>query len=352
MLRAALLMMVLMVSTAAVPLVHAGDDAGDAAPSSTVPLKLHCKAGKGDVGSMSSSYVQQGCWAHLGMHRYVVSTNTTLRLHGGSGRVKSVEQQLSPPSEPGDSSLLPPKVRTPIPIEVSEDGRTWTRITDVQYTFAFPLDLRQAIEFTFDADGEEFRYLRIREPRSAAQGLSGYIDHSRLTVDVSVASTDAPANGTTAETRTFRCQEDILEDVFAEHPCWYGGIDRWDAASWFHTYPIGDAEITRLRGTFQMAYFRPDDPGTCCGQSLLGVADGKALIQASDDGASWTTVAEVPTTYGEPTHFDVPLADSASAHFVRIVSDKHPGYWNHPALKHPEAYLVQSDLLVTGLFAT
>lgn len=48
--------------------------------------------------------------------------------------------------------------------------------------------------------------------------------------------------------------------------------------------------------------------------------------------------------------FTVDLEDHETR-FLRLISDKHPGYWNHPALKHPEAYLLESSLTLTGTIA-
>lgn len=339
---------VLLIATVAT--VPAAAEPGD---GPTTSLELHCNDGRAPHASMIAAYLEQGCWGHVGMHTYFVAPGASYRLWNGSGTVRSVEQQFAPPTELGNLSGDPPtSIDSRLPVETSLDGRTWTEVGDVRYELVgLGLDLRQDIAFTFEADGEPFRYIRVREPTSATQGLSGFLDRSTMTLNVSPVEADGRGPATVGD-RTLTCEEDILEDVFADHPCWFGGIDRYDAPSWTHTYPIDDeahvANVTALEGSFSMAYWRPDDPGTCCGQTVLGMVDGVAYVQTSLDGVHWTTVADLDVTYGTETAFDVTLDDGLDARFVRVIGAKHPGYWAHPALKHPEGYLLDSTVTVTG----
>ncbi|MGB0653612.1 MAG: hypothetical protein ACPGQL_10480, partial [Thermoplasmatota archaeon] len=315
-------------------------------------LELHCLPGRADVAAMETEYAQSGCWAHFGHHTYF--TGPEVRLLGeGTGRLFVVEQQLAPTLGIANVTWEPMELETMVPIEISLDGRTWTRVTNAQYLFLSVeqgLPTRQSIQVDFDGGDQPFRYLRAREPMSVTQGLSGYLDHSRFTIEAPVAATPAPGALTQGE-RSLSCQDDILEDIFSWHPCTFGFVHHWDAPSWFHTYPLGAAELDRVSGTVTAGYFRPDDPGICCAQTLPGVLDGDLWLQTSVDGVSWTTRHVFPSTYGLATSFDVALPATEAA-FIRLVSAPHPGFYLHPALKHPEAYLVYSALELEGRFAT
>lgn len=318
----------------------------------TFTLELDCSNPAADVRSMEHTYLEQGCWGHVGMHHYVVGGDTGYTLEGGSGRLFSVEQQLSPPVELAgvrDS----PQVLTAMPIEISMDGIAWTRVADAEYRFvgleSGGTALRQEILFTFTADGEPFRFIRVRQPLSAAQGLSGYLDASRMTLKVRDAGSVPAPVLTRQEDAPRSCAEGIMEAVWSAHPCWFGGINRWDTPSFFHTYPLGDARLDRVEATVLFAYFRPDDPGTCCGQTRSGMLEGPVLLQSSVDGENWDTIATADIDYGVPHTFAADDLGGLEARFLRLVADKHPGYWRHPALKRPEAYLLHSELALSGL---
>lgn len=342
----ALLVAALLVSLAAAGALGPADAA-------TLQLSLYCDDdGPAPFASMEASYIADGCWGHFGMHQYFVGRHTIYALQGGSGHAFVVEQQLSPPAEVGGVYTGPPQYNTTVPIETSLDGKAWTLAANAEYRFAGlqpgGTSFRQDLRFTFTAAGESFRFLRLREPLSAAQGLSGYLDFSELTLDVDVVG-PAPALTLTPQTGVAKsCLSDILEDVWAAHPCSFGGVEHWDSPSWTHTYFLGDARLERVQGTAVLAYFRPDDLGTCCGQTLDGWIDGDAHVQTSLDGIAWDTLHTEFVTYGAPWLFDVDGLGGKEASFLRLVSAKHPGYWNHPALKHPEALLAYSDVSLSG----
>lgn len=326
----------------------AGEEAGP------ILLELHCRSDGADVRSMEHEYLEQGCWGHLGIHTYFVGQDAVYELKNGTGTAFSVEQQFSPPVEDFSvQSSWPPQILTPMPIETSMDGLQWTEVAQAEYRFVGFTEggtsLRQEVVFEFQADeGNEFRFLRIRQPLSAGQGLSGYIDASEMTLLVTQVGPAPTPDLSEQENVHKSCLDDIMEAVWLAHPCWYGGINRWDSPSFFHTYPLGNATLERVEGTALFEYWRPEDPGTCCGQSLIGVLDGPVFLQSSTNGENWQELASFDATYGVPLEFSVEL-DGHDTSFLRLVSDKHPGYWNHPALKHPEAYLVHSELSLSGL---
>lgn len=309
------------------------------AQQSTQTLDIHCNPDRSDIAAMESEYARFGCWAHVGHHQYLVGDDVVYELWGGEGSAFSVEQHFGAPTEPGDVSPTDLQVNTTVPIETSLDGETWQTVEDAQYRF-LPGDDRQRVEFSFDADGEPFRFLRVRQPRSAGQGLAGFLDRSVLTLEVTEQRpVDTPASHTGSV--DLSCGDDILEDVFALHPCWFGGPNRWESPSFFHTYFVENATIDELEGSFITKNWREDDFGF-----LIQHTDG-VLLQTSQDGVHWQTVAEVDTTHGVPQSFSVDL-DEHPASFVRFASARHPDWGDHPALKHPASMFLHSELTVTG----
>jgi hypothetical protein len=339
--------------------VVAGAGVLPAAKGADLQIWLFCDNDKGTaaVPSMEATYIDNpgpngdGCWAHMGAHQYFPGVDTIYALRRGEGEVFAVEQQFSPPIEVGAITTGTLHVYTPIVIEISRDGKGWQTVGVAEYHFlGIPggLNERQLLHFAFLGDGQEFRFLRIREPLSAAQGLSGYLDFSQITLDVDIVgpADPLPTQPQVDDLRT--CATDILEDIYPGHPCHFGGLDRWDAPSWTHTYYLDNAQLDRIKGAAILHYFRPDDPGTCCGQTVQGILDGSALVQTSLDGVAWDTVGTFPVTYNVPATFDVGGLDHKPAAFVRIISAKHPGWANHPALKHAEAFLLFSALQLSG----
>jgi len=297
---------------------------------------------------MESSYALEGCWAHVGHHHYFVGRDAVFALHGGGAVFFVVEQQLSPPTEgpaPGGG-----EVRTPVPVEVSVDGRAWTRVADGPYRLVYAETsaealIRQEVAVNFTAPDVPFRYLRVRQPLSSAEGLSGYVDASRFELDVTVVARVPPASLAPGE-RGLSCERDILEDVFPSHPCWFGGLNRWDAPSFFHTYPLGGlARLDRVSGVATLAYFRPDDRSQLPPEKL----GGHLLVEASEDGSRWTTIANVSVAYGTAQPFATDDLGGLPAAFVRLASDRHPRWGTEPPLKRPEAYLLESSLALGGL---
>lgn len=311
-----------------------------AAPAHAAPknvtLKLRCGGDKATpYWAMEFTASKGTCWMHGGHHTYFFG-DRTYRLVRATGMAFAVEQMFSPPTEvvPGSPGT------TPVWLEASLDGRTWTPAGFAPYRL---LTSRQEVKFDI-GKGPEFRFLRVRAPRSAAQGLSGYVDHTSLDVvaaPLGRVPTPKPALG--FRTAELTCEDDILEDFFAEHPCTFGGINRYDAPSFFHTYFLGDGvRLSQLSGRFRLGPWRTDDtPAT---------QDCKAFVQISVDGVRWTNVGTFDGSYGEDREFFVTLKN-VPARFVRLFPDYHPRYDDTRTaapLHHPKGFFLDSTLTVTG----
>lgn len=318
---------------------------GQARAQDTQTLDLHCNIDRDGIDSLESWYAHQkrdsrkGCWAHFGHNHYFVGRDQVYALHGGNVTVSSTESELSPMTEPGEPAFPP---QWSLPIEVSMTGTEWHQVDAVDWQF-FESDWQ--VQFSFDADGEPFRHLRIRQPTSAAQGLSGYLDKSEFELNVSVVRPVDPPT-LSEQTIAMSCESGIMESVFANHPCWFGGVNRYDAASFFHTYPLGGlAELHGVEGTVLTNNFRigPFDA------ELVPDTDADVFVQTSVNGSGWETVHAFPVTHGEETSFSADLADE-EARFVRFATSRHPRWTDESdfAAKHPEGYFLDSNLTLTG----
>lgn len=294
--------------------------------------------GSGDVAAMENSFIaatgQGACWFHLGHHTY--DTGAPHRIGHVVGSVFSVEVTFSPPTELG----VPTNPTSPIALlafEGSLDGLTWTTLASIPYRLRVQ---RQAIDFDFDAQGALARFLRIRQPRAASQGLSGYLDSSSFDADLTAVP---PVASTVSAARSLTCSEDIMERFFAEHPCWFGGINRYDAPSVFHTYPLGPSVISHVSGTATLLPWRSDDYAENGGSET----EIRGFLQTSVDGATWNEVANFVGTYGDPIPFDVTFEQPVEASFARLVAEYHTGLGTHPALKHVRGMLLDSSLHIS-----
>jgi hypothetical protein len=300
-------------------------------------LRMRCNtSAPGEQIAMELSASQGSCWMHSG-HQTYYTGGTTYSLRAVNGYVSAVEQMFSPPIE-----TAPTPGKTPIHVDVSTDGIAWTDAGIAEYTL---LVERQAFYFEFTGAGQQFRYIRAHEPLSAAQGLSGYLDYSLLDVEADVAGT---ASATAAPgTRDLSCDKDILEDFVALHPCWFGGIDRYDAASYFHTYPLADgAKLDRISGSFTLAPWRLDDWRDGGGSATATLA----YVQTSVDGIAWTDRATVGATYGQSASFDLTLPH-VDAKFVRLFPQYHARFaqlQTFAANHHARGYFLASNVHVEG----
>jgi hypothetical protein len=296
------------------------------------------------------------CWWHNGHHTYFLDGSYTLA--GGAGSVFSVEQQLAPPRSPTPSDdALPSRadVDAPIRIEVSRNGQDWTPVGVASYDLAdagtqdLSVPTRQRVAFTLEAVDQPFRYLRIHQPRSVTEGLSGFLDASDLHVRLDDAP-EPPQVPPPQGPRTLSCAEgDILEDFFRAHPCTFGGANRYDTPSFLHTYPLGAArEVDEVTGQASVAPWRTDDYALPLLPPASQITDTRLHVETSADGTHWTTHAKVPVRFGVPSAF---VADvDETARFVRLHADYHPLYdqpGQSPSLHHPEGYMLSSRITVT-----
>lgn len=329
-------------------------------------LRFQCGGDARSRWMMEFSSTRGTCWIHGGHHTYFTES-TLYALREVYGFVFSVEQQLAWPTQLDPEASADPSVAvtSPIVVEISRDGDEFREAGSATYTLlsATPEGLavpeRQGFWFGFEVNGngKQFRFLRVREPLSATQGLSGYLDNSFLLVAVNVVKTVTP-HGLAPTTRNLSCSAgDILEDFFATHPCTFGGVDRWDAPSFWHTYYLGEgATLDRIAGSYTLAPFRTDDFFLNRDGAILRNPDvytkTSAFVQTSVDGVAWTNQAIVPGTYGAPQAFDVTLTPGTAARFVRLFPEYHPGVDNtaaEPSLHHPRGFFLASDVSVTGV---
>ena len=334
--------------------VRATDAAGFSAEASTT---LVVRAGErvlkalcgGDASysfwAMEFTASRGTCWIHGGHHTYYM--RGTYAFHGARGFAYSVEQELSPSTDVVNLSREP--VTTPLYVQVSLDGATWTDVGAGVYEYG---PLRQVVWLDVTGQGQPFRFLRLHVPLSAAQGLSGYLDHSDLRIEVDALLTGVAVDPTPT-TRALDCAEgDVMEDFFAAHPCWFGGVDRYDSPSFFHTYLAGpSSNLTRVSGSFTLAPWRSDDFHQ--GTPLLVVNRTLAYVQVSENGVDWTNVATVTATYGETKAFDVAIPGGVDATFVRLFPEYHARFdqWQTVAPNHhPRAYFLDSRVTLEGTF--
>lgn len=309
------------------------------APSARAGLVVRaflCDGGGGATPAMENSYIaatgRGACWFHTGHHTY--DLGSPHRLHRIAGSVTSVEQAFSPGYEGG-------RLRSVI-LEAwgGRSGTTWTTLGLIDYEDRVPTPF----EFDFSADPPSVRTIRIREPRSLAQGLSGFLDASGFD-----ATLEAPTIGHVPFPRkpSYACDRDVMERMFAEHPCWFGGVNRYDSPSVFHTYPIGPSALDAVSGHAIFLPWRTDDY-FFDNQSPTSL---KGAVQVSADGVTWATLGEISGLYGEPISFSFDGLAGMPASYARIVAEYHRGMFRPPTsnwqpLKHARGFLLDSALEV------
>ncbi|HVL47482.1 MAG TPA: hypothetical protein VM889_02900 [Candidatus Thermoplasmatota archaeon] len=314
-------------------------------------LVARCGNVPGAVSMMEFSASGGACFNHMGHNTYFFG-DATYALRKAWGRAFAVEQQFTPPA--GEDGL-PDPFTTPLLVETSADGVAWSLAGTGRYVFVSTSPPgapdRQYVEFEFEGDGRAFRFLRVRAPQSAAQGLSGFLDASGFDLYADVVATSPPALATGILERA--CETHVMERFFTTHPCWFGGINRYDSASFYHTYWAGDgAKLDRVRGKAILAPWRSDD---FWGASLQPAdARVKAFVQTSLDGRDWDTVATVEGTFGAAIPIDV-LLSGKEARMVRLIPQEHERFhdwrqgWQWAPLKHFRGYFVHSTLTLEGL---
>ena len=339
-------------------------------------LRMSC-GGNPHVPTWSMEYADQGdaCFIHGG-HETFFFGGTVYELHDGDGAVYSVEHQMAPSLEAANANAT-----APIHIETSVDGQTWTDVGSATFRYlpADPnealnnlgdegLPVRQLIFLSLHGNGEHFRFVRVHDPISAGQGLSGYLDFVALFLNANEVGA-VPTPTTATQTKELACANgDVIEDFIAAHPCTFGGVDRYDSASFWHTYVAGDgATLTRIGGSFALAPFRTDDynnvetplpflgaaetPSTNASRST----DTYAVLETSIDGQSWTRQATIPAKYGVAQAFSIDVPGGQAAMFVRLVPERHPQFdeWKtdpngKSPLHHFRGFFLASNLTLEG----
>lgn len=287
--------------------------------------------------AMEFTASKKTCWMHIG-HFFYFFGGKTFHFQRVTGTAFTVEEQLSPPTgldpdQPGNALIY---------VDISMDGLTWETVGHGSLRLA---EMRQEVRLDITGSGQPFRFLRIHNPPSSAEGLSGYLDAVSLDVQVT-RGPRAPAATATTTHRALSCENDILEDFFTTHPCTFGGINRWDAPSFMHTYWLGGrGRINKIAGKLTLAPWRYDDYTKGGGSALTTLA----VIQTSTDGVHWNTIGEVPADYGKETSFSFPLKQVA-AEFVRFFPELHANfdYPAAPSHHHPRAYFLNSELSLDG----
>lgn len=302
-------------------------------------LRVACGNEPGALWAMEFAQSGGTCWVHGGHHTYTLAGKQAT-LRGFEGFAFAVEQQFAPSVPPASDPTS-----WVLHVETSEDGLTWTEVGTGRYAYAAQ---RQYVQLKLSGLAQDFRHIRIHAPLSASQGLSGYLDHSEgyLLVDDLM---DAPAPALAAGARNLTCDADLMEDFFATHPCWFGGVDRYDAPSFWHTYVVGDgAKLDRVHGSFKLLPWRTDDWNQ--GNATTNATAVSARLMTSVDGSTWTERAVLPGTFGVDVAFDVPL-DDVDARFVRLFPENHARFDqtaqfapNH----HPKGFFVDSRITVEG----
>jgi hypothetical protein len=399
----------------------AGSASGQADGDATTTLSLNCKAPaepRGEVGheawSLESTWIPaeeespaRRCAMHVGHHTYAAGLDRQLQLQGGVGSIFLVEQTGFSPADQVPtvraSSDRGVAAVTDVEVQVSQDGIEWTtvatadhRLVDVDTRGEDPLaaaveavcfntgsatcpnrndNVRQQIRFEIDADGEPFSYVRVANPESVYTGLTGFLDRSSLTLEVTASDQAAPELAPVeGDQRT--CEADILERLHSEDPCSFGGYlheeagaplpfvrvgnvpGHWDAPSFFHTYPLERAELDAVEGEVTVRDYRVND---------ADAHNDRVYLQARTPEGVWTQLASIEVDRihphpSDPDHqqstyaarFEVTGLDGLEATMLRLVAEPHPpegAYWSDETSwpdRHPWAFLVDSELAIDG----
>lgn len=314
-----------------------------------------------DVHMMEGQRIQ-GCDARLGIETYFVGKDRTYRLHAGKGLVITNGMTLSPSTDivgpNGGPATSPSIIAAPqrLILETSLDGFLWTEIQvrnlnwvgvevpsldtehDPQVTTAGTVfGARYVNFFSFSVfEPPEFRFLRVRQPQSAAQGLSGFIEATNLRIEVvedRILTPPAP----TANVQERTCHLDMMDHTFPTHRCWFGGAQHWDAASVYHTYFLDNTTLTRIEVTATPLLYRAldaiADASPVNANPAGAVQSGRVHVHLSEDGERWTELtnaADPEVPYGQQLRLDLDvvarLGTAARARFVQLTGDLHPSF--------------------------
>lgn len=307
-----------------------------------------------------------GCWGHYSVFQWFLGETQLYTLNSADLKVYWVEAEASPPAG--------------VPqVEVSRDSITWHLLVPTLVTNAGTYDGGELnvpgvqYHMKFGAESDTFRFLRIRGPASATQGLAGFVDFARGRVDL-VPAGSVPSAPMPLPTTTRSCATDLMEDLYLAHPCWYGGVNDYDSASALHTYFLGAANVLAVHGTVEAQVYRHfiNPLGEVdLGAARLGLDDNtlaaghtNVTIQISPNGRDWQNVCKFSANYLESTSIpsSCALPSKTPAMFVRLAAQKHPRYddfyngYTHgtgpnAAYHRTESYLMDSSLSLDGDFS-
>ncbi len=313
-------------------------------------IALHCRNASLGVVAMESSYLGS-CWGHVGHHTYFLGDAYTLQHV--AGRVFAVEIAYTTLA---DEPVLP--------VQVSLDGANWTTVAGFDYPLGEDPEDRYEIFTSAAVADVSFRFLRVHMPRSAHEGLAGYLDASNFTLQATPApgAPPEPAARLSAD-----CHEGLLDSFFADHPCWFGGYDpvdrqqggdpetlhaSWDIydESWFdspsflHTYYLAGVG-GRLHADVTVQMWRMFHYGLCSGLDPLRTPVVPTVVaEASGDGQTWTRIAEVPGSYLDPVELEGDVPDDTR--FLRFGAGRGASY-SQGGCHHPVAFVVDSQLSIS-----
>jgi hypothetical protein len=350
-------------------------------------LDLSCDEREAGLGgrAMETSFRFGNCGGHHGMQTWYVGDRGVFTLAGGDYRFMYTETSYDGPPEQN------------VTIEASLDGILWATIATVPINASatpvwVPNNVPDHSVRPLPAFGEPFRFIRIHLDRALDGGLAGYLDGAYLGLNVTSADPATVPPLPYASGLVFDCAADILEDLFPEHPCWFGdddgaplgrvqGLpepladDGWlSSASYHHTYPVGSRVLTQVSGSASAAAFRIGDHPFCSALSpglvldvedptepILDSAVGNAFVtihvQTSVDGRDWLDAGTFESPYSIPfddnalglddvllpTEFSFAL-DHQPASFVRLIAQMSPTSALSGACERHEGYLLESEL--------
>ena len=355
---------------------------------------------------------RKDCNAHIGHWTYLVGVDRVYGLRSGWAEI-NVKEIF--PFSPGDQVLgsttagSQTDIGVEFPIETSMDGFTWTRAATgrVREVTANPSNpsntlchdvtgcsdgqsnIQHYVYVTWTSSDTPFRFLRHHNPESAYTGLSGFTDWSGFEIDVVDLGPVDPINLVQRSGVAKSCETDIMEDITTDpstdmegvldeslkpdDACSFGGYTlqendpagaasvgntpgQWDAPSFFHTYPLGDARLDHIQASVELRQFKtnPSPPSHL------------VYLEVSTEGEEWERLQTISATLVTQ---NIPALDGSEqslyaaefdwdsdpsnvvkkpAKFVRIVSAPMAGYNTVASDRHPWGFLEDSSLTLEG----
>jgi len=251
-----------------------------------------------------------------------------------------------------------------LPVEISLDGKTWTKIGELPFDY-----WKHATEADLTlSNSVEARFIRIRQPEDVEdKSLCGYLDSIHMNIpDLELVSEDTNIQTETGEitlhgsncmdaingyligqkTRKYHhtVGDKLCEDVvgwWPESHVRYHFASGSHAATWF----AGAGKkwiITRITGHVNLVSYRKHwwnggphaDDDTCI-----------LVIQASQDGVTWQTLSEIAAAPRDGlTNIDIQLNSPVEARFIRVFPKAYA--WGHGTI--PPSWVVDADLTITS----